>query len=183
VTGLDGEREQTPCPELRLRDLRLFARVATKICLFWTHRSISATMGLGMLHNDFNALSARLRDKIWLEFFSGCWLWLAAMSGYKRWYGVVWDWEARRMRYAHLIIYEKLGGIIPVGLQADHLCKTPSCVNPLHLEFVTPRINTLRSNSLSALCARKTHCPSGHPYDHAKYLQICAEQRQALPCM
>lgn len=49
------------------------------------------------------------------------------------------------------------------GLQIDHLCRNTWCVNPTHLESVTPKVNTLRSNAQSAINARKTHCNRGHP--------------------
>lgn len=68
-------------------------------------------------------------------------------------------------KYAHRASYEAFRGPIPEGFQIDHLCKVVGCVNPEHLEAVTPRENTLRSNSLSAINARKTHCPRGHAYD------------------
>lgn len=54
--------------------------------------------------------------------------------------------------------YELLVGPIGEGLQVDHLCFNTLCINPAHLEPVTPKENTRRS------VARITHCPSGHEY-------------------
>ena len=40
--------------------------------------------------------------------------------------------------------YEDANGPIPDGLVIDHLCRIPSCVNPEHLEAVTPAVNNRR---------------------------------------
>ncbi|WP_422696018.1 HNH endonuclease signature motif containing protein [Cupriavidus necator] len=63
----------------------------------------------------------------------------------------------------HRFSYELFVGPIPHGFQIDHLCKNTACCNPEHLEAVTPRENVLRSQGPSAINARKTTCPKGHP--------------------
>jgi hypothetical protein len=72
----------------------------------------------------------------------GCWIWqLARNSGG---YGVKWDRQERRLVLAHRWHFERLNGPISDGLQVDHLCKVRLCVNPAHLEAVTPRVNNER---------------------------------------
>ena len=101
----------------------------------------------------------RFKRKVsWVPRTDKCWLW----TGHKnnRGYGVFWD-GARRI-YAHRYAYELFVGPIPEGLELDHLCRTPACVRPTHLEPVTHRENGLRGFSPMADQARQTECIRGH---------------------
>lgn len=90
----------------------------------------------------------------------GCWLWTGVIQagGYGRFR------TQNRGHMAHRWLYEQLVGPIPEGMQLDHLCRVRNCVRPDHLEPVTPRENTLRSNATSAVNARKDVCVNGHPF-------------------
>lgn len=88
--------------------------------------------------------------------FDGCWLWRGARDSGG--YGKFRDGHTVLVS-AHRWAYEALVGPIPAGLQLDHLCRVHLCVNPDHLEPVTPGENTRRGSRLV------THCPKGHVYD------------------
>lgn len=80
---------------------------------------------------------------------NGCWLWTGCRSnGYGQ---IGMD---GRMMLAHRLAYELIIGPIPTGLHIDHLCRTPLCVNPAHLEPVTPAENIRRGDNAAAQRAR-----------------------------
>lgn len=87
-----------------------------------------------------------------------CWLWTACLLvGY----GQFRAGKQGGSCLAHRWLYERLRGPIRAGLELDHLCRTPRCVNPDHLEPVTRQVNNDRGYGNN----RKTHCTQGHPYD------------------
>lgn len=72
---------------------------------------------------------------------SRCWRWTAGHTPLG--YGLFR--LGGRMVYAHRWAYEKFRGPIPNGLELDHLCRLPACVNPAHLEAVTHAVNMGRA--------------------------------------
>jgi HNH endonuclease len=93
---------------------------------------------------------------------NGCWLWKGTKDNYG--YGR-FMFDGKQLT-AHRASYLLFVGPLPEGMEPDHLCKNPGCVNFTHLEAVTHRENTLRGNSFSAHNAAKTHCKYGHPFTH-----------------
>lgn len=90
---------------------------------------------------------------------NGCWLWLAASDSHG--YGC-FRVSTAVLTKAHRWSWEQLNGPVPEGLELDHLCRTPACVNPAHLEAVTHAENMRRSVTPAAANAVKTHCVRGH---------------------
>lgn len=103
-------------------------------------------------------VTERRRAKRWTVSSDGCWKWTGALDedGYGR----------------HRSVWTEFNGPVPSGMVLHHRCHTRSCVNPDHLELITPSEHTLlhlrlqpeRKRLLGDIKASKTHCPSGHPY-------------------
>lgn len=105
-------------------------------------------------------LPANMRAKIVIELCpiaelpDFCWAWTGAINS--RGYGCVA--VNRKSQLTHRVAYQLLVGPIPAGLQIDHLCRNKRCCNPAHLEAVTGKVNSGRTDR-----AEKTLCAHGHP--------------------
>jgi hypothetical protein len=117
---------------------------------------------------------------------NGCWRFMGAKTpeGYGR---VNLTGDGRGWVGAHVLSYELHIGPIPEGMELDHVqargCRFRDCVNPDHLEPVTPLENNLR---------REVHtrgtCVNGHPRTPentlykpngaVKQCRVCQRERQ-----
>lgn len=110
---------------------------------------------------------------------TGCWEWTGCKT--KSGYGKLSILTSRPV-LAHRFAFEFFRYSIPEGLEIDHLCRNRGCVNPFHLQPVTRRTNIMRGVNFSALNAKKTHCPSGHPYSEENTYWCPSGYRQCITC-
>lgn len=108
-----------------------------------------------------------------------CLLWINPLD--KDGYGAFYF--RRKNRRAHRFAYWLAYGDIPEGMVVNHKCKKRHCVNPQHLELLTPYENTMYDSvSIGAINARKTHCKNGHPFDRKygkqRYCSICESAKR-----
>lgn len=103
-----------------------------------------------------------------------CWEWTGPIDrdGYGR--------ALRNLAHREMVL--AFGRDIPTGMQVDHLCRNRRCVNPDHLEVVTPQENSRRSLSPWGINARKTHCKRGHLFDQANTLWTKSGKRSCRAC-
>jgi len=83
-------------------------------------------------------------EKFVIDPETGCWIWQRSRNA--NGYGTLGVDGASRL--AHRVYYELTHGPIPDNAPLDHLCRNRGCVNPDHLEPVTPKINTYRGQSV-----------------------------------
>ena len=105
----------------------------------------------------FGDLPKRFQEKI--EFRkSGCWDFTGAIAddGYGRF------WWIGRTGQAHRYAY----GLVPEGMELDHLCRNRRCCNPAHLEPVTHLENVRRGANMKRT---ETHCGNGHEWETNKF--------------
>lgn len=103
---------------------------------------------------------------------NGCWLWARSKS--RDGYG--WASLNNKTYQAHRLIYVLTKGEVPEGLHLDHLCRVRHCVNPAHLEPVTPRENLRRGDTQTGW-ERCQRC--GGEYS---VIGVTATQRCCKPC-
>lgn len=106
----------------------------------------------------------------------GCWLWTADTN--RGGYGL-FHITGKRSIGAHRFSYQLFVGPIPTGMHVDHLCRVRNCVNPAHLEPVTPKENYRRGLK----GALYTHCKHGHEMTEDNTIRInYGERGEARKC-
>ena len=114
----------------------------------------------------------RVEEKINKNHPSGCWLWTASLDG--KGYGQIQigTHKNQKLGRSHRIVYEFYKGVIPAGLDLDHLCRVRHCVNPDHLEHTTRKENLRRGNGAQKSRERmlaRTQCRNGHVYETGSF--------------
>lgn len=96
-----------------------------------------------------------------------CWLWRGAPQGAYGRYRIYRDRRQTSVA-AHRVSYVLRFGLIAPGVELDHKCRNTLCVNPHHLEPVTPQLNIARSTGCTADRAKNWIaglCGNGHILD------------------
>lgn len=120
----------------------------------------------GVVGLDLENIAKRFWPKVDVRSEDECWPWLARVEpgGYGR---LSVGGRAGRMEGAHRVSILLATGSLPApGMHTDHLCRNTICVNPKHLEVVTPSVNGLRGLARfnGGVQRARTHCPQGHEY-------------------
>jgi hypothetical protein len=114
---------------------------------------------------------------------NGCWIFTGCRT--RTGYGQVTLSFTEGRALTHRVVYERMEGPVPEGMQLDHLCRMPACCNPEHLEPVTPAENIRRGNVSAVQRARfalmKT-CRKGHERNEANIYHTKDGKRRCRPC-
>lgn len=89
---------------------------------------------------------------------TGCWIWQGQIN--RTGYGTVRF--NNKTTTAHRAYYDYYVQPVPAELQVDHLCKVRACINPAHMEIVTPIENNLRSDNPISQVMLTNICKRGH---------------------
>lgn len=145
------------------KGLNLYHRCSTKLCVNPDHQLIHQKIhAKGVLPEYINNRISRSK--------SGCWIWTGGRSG--RYGSINFDGIVKK---AHAQVYEILNGSIPKGNHLHHTCRTSLCVNPDHLQSLTPFQHKQKH--------RLTHCKHGHEFTPENtYIRIDGGGRQCKTC-
>lgn len=122
-----------------------------------------------------------LETRLWsrVDKTATCWDWTGHVTGG---YGRI-RVNGKRVQ-VHRLSYELCTGRkIPDGLHLDHLCRNQRCVNPDHLEPVTPKENMSRGEAPSQVAARTGVCRNGHPLSGGNIRVRANGKRECRTCM
>lgn len=122
---------------------------------------------------------------------NGCWIWQGYVmpNGYGTKACRKNDGSgSRTVMTAHRYYYIHFKGEVPLECHIDHLCRVTRCVNPDHLEAVSPSENSKRSSSDRG--RRRTlgsTCKNGHIIDgfnamEKKRINAFGEETAGLAC-
>jgi hypothetical protein len=110
-------------------------------------------LGAGISNPDCTLFGERrYKEANWDRFWSRvntdgvCWEWTGNLNASG--YGVLGYNKGQRNSVAHRMAWEMLVGPIPPEYHVDHLCFNRACVNPDHLEPVTPHVNATRARRM-----------------------------------
>jgi transcriptional regulator with XRE-family HTH domain len=172
-----GERNKKPSMQFLLSAVREFPDLAVFLAspeLIESNDDVPSSNTRGEIVRA--TVAERLERLSIPEPNSGCWLWLGCLN--QGGYGSIAI--GRCPRGAHRVSYETFVGPIEDGLEVDHLCRNRACINPRHLEPVTPAENTRRSMVARGLA---TACKRGHAFDDENTYVIKGGGRLCRRCV
>lgn len=142
--GQASERPMVDCTSSRRLHTSTEAQ-SNRYDALWLWRNATTVLGL-----SGNCRRSRILDKVLAKVDvspDGCWIWQGSHSGNGRGGGYSRMALDGATVAVHRVVYTLFNGYIPGKKQIDHTCRNRLCVNPNHLEMVTPRQNQRRKKN------------------------------------
>jgi hypothetical protein len=118
---------------------------------------------------------------------NGCWEWTGYKNGTKSGYGRMY-WNRRpngklRLEMAHRVSYFLHKGELISGMHVHHKCRNTSCVNPEHLEQITPLEHVHETPGCAGwISANSIHCKLGHELSGENLKITPSGSRKCVEC-
>jgi hypothetical protein len=184
IQGLDLQATYASNPQSCYSEWVDYSAPITRRYRHTSYRTTLSGVDIAIVTEHTRTLASplsRFMAKVDTDGPNGCWIWkgYVGKDGYGRWRMP----EESHSGGAHRAAYRMMVGPIPEGRHLDHLCRNPSCVNPKHLEPVTPQVNVDRG-----LRGQWTECGKGHPFsgenlgkrkDGRRYCKTCSRESMA----
>jgi hypothetical protein len=138
-------------------------------------REFSITEGF----TDVQAVTLLSKVDFRAESPGGCWEWTQYINDMG--YGVTS--VSGKPTVAHRIIYHLLNEGVSPDLHLHHRCENRRCVNPDHLQPVTPLEHlALTPQAITHMLAGRTHCNRGHEYTPDNLMTSPNGRRRCKTC-
>lgn len=129
-----AETQSKPCAKCG----SLFLKRSRDSAAQWEARSYCSIL---CSNSDPSIRSTPIEQRFWryVEKTPGCWKWLGSSDSFG--YGRISRGRGMSPEKAYRLSYMLHVGNIPVGMVVRHSCDNPNCVNPVHLQIGTQKLN------------------------------------------
>ncbi len=109
-----------------------------------------------------------------------CWFWRGAINADGYGHFRINKLDKKTMLKAHRVSYALMVEEPSLGMHLHHLCDHRDCVNPNHIEQLSPRDHVDISTNMGN---RREYCPNGHEMTDENTYVLASKGRRCIQCM